>query len=80
MMNGNEKTRSSPSNDDSRKVLQNGTKIRVRPYRKKDTDTIRSFYRLAMTEARKYTLLKLGCKCNFSDTSCSGFRNRWLTT
>lgn len=47
MMNGHEKTR-----PDSCKVLQNGTKIRVRPYRKKDTDRIRSLYKFTMTEAR----------------------------
>lgn len=52
MMNGNEKTRSSPSDSDSHKVLRNGTKIRVRPYRKKDTDRIRSLYMLTMTQTR----------------------------
>lgn len=71
-MKGNEKTRSSPSDSDSRKVLQNGTKIRVRPYRKKDTDRIRSLYMLTMTETRKYTLFKIGCKGNFTDASRSG--------
>jgi hypothetical protein len=74
MMNGNEKTpqRSSPSDSDSPNVLQNGTKIRVRPYRKRDTDRIRSLYRSTMTETRKYTLFKLGCKDNFANTSHSG--------
>ena len=56
MMNGHEKTRLSPSDSDSCMVLQNGTKIRIRPYRKKDTDRIRSLYKSTMTEGREYTL------------------------